>query len=304
MSSPYHQGELWVQQKAGEERTAAINGKVIADKVPNGALKFIDKQPMLIVSSLDKNKAVWISILAGKPGFMLTKDGTEITLAKSLLVSSYRDIFFENIKENNSVGLLFIELATRRRLRANGKIVEFKDHLIIKVAQAYPNCPKYIQRREVEVNANKMNEDYMIEKGHLLTDDLKQWFGQADTLFVGSANADDEMDASHRGGNKGFIEVIDERTIKVPDYMGNSMFNTLGNFVLNPKAGILVVDFEKGRTLQASGIAEIIWQTGDNNDETGGTGRYWLLHIKQWMITNALANTAWTFLDYSPFNPS
>ena len=303
MESPYHPGELWVQQKVGEEKMATSNGKVIADRVPNGALKFIDKQPMVVISTQDKNSAIWVSVLAGQPGFVVTKDGTEITISKTLLVSSHEDIFFQNINENASVGLLFIELATRRRLRVNGKIQVSKDHLTIKVAQAYPNCPKYIQRREMDVRLNPSLAAYTIKKGQSLNEDLKLWFRSADTLFVGSADAQDEMDASHRGGNTGFIEVVDDYTIKVPDYAGNSMFNTLGNFVLNPKAGILLIDFKTGNTLQATGTTELIWPTHENKDGTNGSKRYWLFHVDEWMVTNTLSNTTWTFLEYSPFNP-
>jgi uncharacterized protein len=304
MESPFHAGELWVQQKAGEERMAAGNGKVIANRIPNGALKFIDKQPMVIISSMDKTAAIWISVLAGQPGFVVTGDGTEIVLSKELTRSSREDIFFQNIKEYSSVGLLFIELATRRRLRVNGKIKESKDHLTVEVAQAYPNCPKYIQRREIEAGLQEAATARVIKKGQALDGELKHWFQSADTLFVGSANLQHEMDASHRGGNAGFIEVIDDGTIKVPDYVGNSMFNTLGNFAVNPKAGILLIDFTTGNTLQATGSVEIAWPTKEANMHTNDSGRYWLFHIDEWMVTNTLANTSWTYLDASPFNPS
>ncbi|MET3980291.1 hypothetical protein ABIB62_002893 [Mucilaginibacter sp. UYP25] len=60
---------------------------------------------------------------------------------------------------------------------------------------------------------------------------------------------------SHRGGETDFITFLDERAIRLPDYEGNSMFNMLGNFHINPIAGILIIDYSNGETVQFSGKA-------------------------------------------------
>ncbi len=81
-----------------------------------------------------------------------------------------------------------------------------------------------------------------------------------DTVFVASAHAERGTDASHRGGRPGFLEVSDDgRRILLPDYTGNRMFQTLGNLTLDPRIGMLVADWETGRTLQLAGTAEILW---------------------------------------------
>ena len=59
----------------------------------------------------------------------------------------------------------------------------------------------------------------------------------ADTFFVASAHAERGVDASHRGGLPGFVRVLGDRTLEIPDYPGNSMFNTLGNPAADPRAG-------------------------------------------------------------------
>ena len=66
------------------------------------------------------------------------------------------------------------------------------------------------------------------------------------------------MNASHRGGPPGFVEVVDDRTLRIPDYVGNSMLNTLGNLTVNPHAGLVVLDFGPNRTLQLTRRAEIL----------------------------------------------
>ncbi|VAV92349.1 probable iron-sulfur binding protein YPO1417, partial [hydrothermal vent metagenome] len=61
----------------------------------------------------------------------------------------------------------------------------------------------------------------------------------------------------------GFVRVVDERTLSFPDYSGNNHFNTLGNILLNPKAGLLFPDFDNGDMLYITGGAEIIWDGDD-----------------------------------------
>ena len=81
------------------------------------------------------------------------------------------------------------------------------------------------------------------------------------------------------------------------------MFNTLGNFAVNPRAGLLFLDFGSNRTLQLVGRAEIRWQLDDRSNETGGTKRYWDLEIERWLETNLAHGLEWEFLDYSSHNP-
>ncbi len=85
-----------------------------------------------------------------------------------------------------------------------------------------------------------------------------------------SAHPDHGVAASHRGGHPGFVHIINNRQLRIPDFTGNSMFNTLGNFVCNPYAGLIFIDFEQGRLLQLTGKAEILWDVDDPQEEPGG----------------------------------
>jgi ferredoxin-NADP reductase len=69
------------------------------------------------------------------------------------------------------------------------------------------------------------------------------------------------MDASHRGGERGFVRVANDRRLEFPDYAGNNHFNTIGNLVLDPRAGFLFVDFATGSLLQLTGRAAIDWDS-------------------------------------------
>ena len=135
-----------------------------------------------------------------------------------------------------------------------------------------------------------------------LGEDLQHWIGRADTFFVASAHPEGGADASHRGGFPGFVRVVDGRTLTWPDYDGNRMFNTLGNLVENPRAGLLFLDFENGRTLQLSGTASASWDP-ERAAEYPGAQRLVDLALEEAVVTDNATALRWRFLDYSPENP-
>ncbi len=312
LEAPYHEGELRVQQRAGEAEIAERTGRVIADSIMPRALEFIAKLPMAVLGSVDNRQRVWASLLIGRPGFM-TADERAVEFDLTQTARQPHDPLWANIKHTprprprpRNVGALMIELATRRRLRVNGPATLIgPDRLRLDVDEAYPNCPKYIQRRHVlgdwqitEATPPKPR------RGRALEPEQHALLASADTLFVASAHPDRGVDASHRGGNPGFVRVLNDTTLRIPDYRGNSMFNTLGNFTVHPHAGLVFPDFERGRILQLTGEPEIQWDLDDPDDQTGGTRRYWDLHIDGWLQTDMVQPPRWELLDYSPHNPS
>ncbi len=305
MDSIYHEGEQKVQEIIGEINVANANGRVIAGKIIKGAFNFINAQQMVIVSSTGENDRVWASLLMGKSGFMTVVDEKNVLLDYSLLQSTKRDIFFRNINTHHKIGMLFIELLTRRRYRLNGKVTVTGAGLNIEVIEAYPNCPKYIQRRKISFSKTDGMNEAQQHEGTILGHREKEFIKNADTLFVGSSGISKNMDASHRGGAKGFVEILENGVLKIPDYQGNSMYNTLGNFVLNPHAGVLFIDFQQGTSLQLSGTASLLFDQSSEEDlqKTTGTGRYWLFETEKWILTEQHHRADWEFIDFSPFNP-
>jgi hypothetical protein len=94
----------------------------------------------------------------------------------------------------------------------------------------------------------------------------------ADTFFLGTTNPERGSDASHRGGAPGFVRVGGGR-LWWPDYPGNNLFNSFGNLAVDPEAALLFFDFDSGRTLQLSGLAEIDWDAAGRPGDDGRTGR-------------------------------
>ena len=300
--SPFHPGERAVQERSGEYEIAHRNGTLIQNFLTERTIDFIVNQPMVILSGQDVHENIWVSILTSEPGFVTACDAQHlcIHLRKTILHAS--DPLWQILNDPGGVGLLFIELETRRRLRVNGHAYYDNGVLRITIEQAYPNCPKYIQRRTFRHIATRSKRNHSYEQGIYLTTHIKEWIQKADTFFVGSADRHQHLDVSHRGGNPGFIEVLDDRSLKIPDYKGNSMFNTLGNFMVNPRAGLLFLDFEAGRTLQMTGEALIRWPA--THESTHGACRFWEFVIHQWIQSDSLSGFTWEFLDYSPYNPT
>jgi predicted pyridoxine 5'-phosphate oxidase superfamily flavin-nucleotide-binding protein len=298
----YHAGELEAQELAGERSMGERTGRVITNKIIPGAINFIEKQPFIVVSSQNNNGELFASLLAGEQGFLKVMDPGTIQIDTRLINSSPHDVFWHNISTQPKMGMLFIEPSSRRRFRVNGKIEQHEELLRVSIDQAYPNCPKFVQQRHV-LKTSKPVYEAPAERGTSLAPHLYGIINKADTFFVGSSNDAGDLDASHRGGPPGFVSIEEDGSLLIPDYAGNSMFNTFGNFITNPKAGLVFPDFDKHSTLQLTGSVEILWHQNDPQSRTGGTGRFWKFYPNEWVLLENMKGYDWNFIEYSPFNP-
>jgi predicted pyridoxine 5'-phosphate oxidase superfamily flavin-nucleotide-binding protein len=89
-------------------------------------------------------------------------------------------------------------------------------------------------------------------------DDRDRAFIEArDMFFLATADADGRPTCSYKGGDPGFVRVLDERTIAWPNYDGNGMYLSLGNALVNPWAGLLFIDFDGQTRLRLEGRLSI-----------------------------------------------
>ncbi len=306
MKSPFHKGELTIQKELGTEKIAESVGRLILDKIQDRVIPFLKTQSSVFISSIDEHNQVWVSVLLGEKNMIEILDERKLSIHTKSTNKEDHDILFSNLISNKEVGLLFIDLATRVRYRINGVADPIKESIDISVEQAYPNCPKYIQRRRIPILDSRPFKKSRKEFGTTLNKKITDWILNADTFFVGSMNSNNRLDVSHRGGNPGFIEIIYGHTLKIPDYKGNNLFNTLGNFVENPATGLLFIDFNTGSILQLTGESKLLFDQNLPDDliKTDKTGRYWTFEYHQWMITINDHPNEWEFIDNSPFNPT
>lgn len=76
-------------------------------------------------------------------------------------------------------------------------------------------------------------------------------------VFVATADQHGHPDCSYKGGLPGFVRVLDDRTLCIPDYDGNGMYRSWGNVLVNAHVGLLFVDFERQKRLRVNGTAHI-----------------------------------------------
>ncbi|MEW2484123.1 pyridoxamine 5'-phosphate oxidase family protein [Mycobacterium sp. NPDC049093] len=292
----YHSGELAVQRRMGQEAIATRVGRMIRTEVPAAAAAFLAEQPMIVIAGADDDGRVWTSLFAGPPGFVHADDPRTVLVdALPAPGDPVRDV----LRGRRQIGMIAIEPQTRRRMRVNGSAEPAGTGLRIHPDQVYSNCPKYISRRDVaEVRSSTKLPD--VHRGHALTAQQQAVITQADAFFIGSADAAGNTDASHRGGNPGFLQVLSPRRLRWPDYRGNSMFMTLGNIDANPRCGILVIDWFSGSTLQLTGTAEINWVEADPDAGAQCAVDFTIDEVVELTHVSPLR---WSSAELSPANP-
>jgi uncharacterized protein len=254
VKGPFHPGELEVQRRAGVVGQARKVGRIIGSGLPVGIGRFLARQRFAVAASLDPAGRVWASLLTGPAGFLEAVDSQMLRLATRPLPG---DPLAENVAARPEIGLLVLDPRTRQRMRFNGRGLLSGEDLFLLVEQAYGNCPKYVQMRRLEPDGGPRGEAAAPRVASTLDPAQQAAIARADTLFIASFHPEGGADASHRGGLPGFVRVLGPDRLAFDDYPGNSMFNTLGNLVAYPPAGLLFVDFANGNVLQLTGRAEI-----------------------------------------------
>ncbi|HET7855076.1 MAG TPA: pyridoxamine 5'-phosphate oxidase family protein [Gaiellaceae bacterium] len=90
-----------------------------------------------------------------------------------------------------------------------------------------------------------------------IDDDDRAFIEARDMFFIATADSEGKPQSSYKGGDPGFVRVLDERTIAFPNYDGNGMYLTMGNLAVNRQVGLLFIDFEGRKRMRLNGLASI-----------------------------------------------
>jgi predicted pyridoxine 5'-phosphate oxidase superfamily flavin-nucleotide-binding protein len=90
-----------------------------------------------------------------------------------------------------------------------------------------------------------------------IDDDDRAFIEARDMFFIATTDDEGRPQSSYKGGNPGFVRVLDERTIAFPVYDGNGMYLTAGNLLVNPNVGLLFIDFEERKRMRLNGTASV-----------------------------------------------
>ncbi|WP_085723570.1 pyridoxamine 5'-phosphate oxidase family protein [Pseudomonas sp. R37(2017)] len=296
--SPWHAGEKQLQAHVGvAERMEVFGRKVIRSEMPDQHRTFYQQLPFMLYGAVDTEGRPWASILEGQPGFAHSP-------APGLLQFRSLPALDDpaQLHDGSAIGLLGIELHTRRRNRINGHVHAMtNDGFAVTVDQSFGNCPQYIQLRQFRPVPLADPSTRVARRFTELDDAAKAMIAEADTFFVASyveIDGERSVDVSHRGGQTGFVQVEGNR-LTIPDFAGNLHFNTLGNLLLNPRAGLLFIDFNTGDLLQLSGRTEIILE-GPQVEAFQGAERMWTFDVEQVVRRPAALALRWRFDGVSP----
>ena len=263
-SSPFHAGEQQVQERLGvRDEIEPWARKVVRGHLPDEHRRFYARLPFVVAAARDGRGRPWATLLVGEPGFVRSPDARTLAIdARPAAGDALADAFASGV----DVGFLGICLATRRRNRINGRVsVTGTAGFEIAVDQAFGNCPQYIHERNWR---RETTGSPPVRRTHdHFSPELRRWIEGADTFFIATGYRGEGesptfgMDASHRGGEPGFVRAEGERHLVFPDYAGNDHYNTIGNLLMDPRAGIVFVDFERGGLLQLTGRVRIDWDS-------------------------------------------
>jgi len=261
--SPFHAGEQWFQERVGvREAMERFGRRVIRDHLPDQHRAFYQKLPFLLLGYSDQDGWPWVSVVAGKPGFIRSPNDKTLEVVAPLMSG---DPLRQALRKSLPVGGLGMEPRSRRRNRFSMDVASSSEsQLSLSVRQSFGNCPQYIQAHQVEYSPPTTGGS--TEQLSSLDDDAVALIRRSDTFFVSSQTLEDDAtssgaDVSHRGGKPGFVKVEEQGGVwklTVPDYPGNNHFNTLGNFLVNPRAGLLFWDIESQDVLMLTGDVEIL----------------------------------------------
>ncbi|SHM22379.1 hypothetical protein SAMN05192549_10129 [Duganella sacchari] len=281
--SPFHAQELEIQQRVGVREQMAGAAAFIRDYMPEQHREFFAELPFFFLGALDASGQPWATMLAADPGFVSTPDARTLYISSGMLPG---DPLTGHLHAGDHVGGLGLAPTTRRRNRVNGEIVAAHDgELHIAVTQSFGNCPQYIQHRQHTPVAPGTHAVQVLRSASLTAAD-RELIARADTFFIASANLAADagrgrgVDVSHRGGRPGFVRVDDEYTLTAPEFVGNFFFNTMGNLLAHPRAGLLFIDFKRGDMLHLAVEGEIIWD-GPQLQAFAGAERLLRFHVRE-----------------------
>jgi uncharacterized protein len=301
--SPFHAGELAIHARMGTEaQVDKLGRRLIQESMPEQHQRFFAQLPYAIAGTIDNAGNPWASILVGSPGFLSAQSDRLLQVMTQPLVG---DPIVGILQPGISIGLLGIELHSRRRNRLNGTVTAAnKEGFAVEVRQSFGNCPQYIQARNFEWQNDR--DAQPVHQITSLAEPEQAMIATADTFFIAtayeaiSAGAAGGVDVSHRGGKPGFVRINDSVTLTVPDFSGNCLFNTFGNLEMNPRAGLLFIDFNQGNLLYLTGQAEVIWE-GEEIMRYAGAERLFRFHLEYgYRVENSLP-LQWSVPEFSPF---
>ncbi len=148
-------------------------------------------------------------------------------------------------------------------------------------------------KAEQEQRGSRGSYARMEEKGgwsDRITPDLEAFIAERDSFYLGTANSSGQPYIQHRGGHKGFLKALDERTLAFADYAGNRQYISIGNLFENDRAYLFLMDYPNRRRVKIWGRAEVVENDPEllarlvDPDYKARPERVFLFHVEAWDV--------------------
>lgn len=285
--SAYHEGERQAQIQAGTTEQAEANGAGLRASLGPGVCRFLSERTYAFVAAEAADGTPWISLAEAERGLFACLDEQHLAVHPEPRAG---DPVFEALGSPSRIAILAIDLATRRRLRVNGRSRPHgESSLLITTAEVFGNCPKYIAQRTVVGTR-------AVAPRRLEVSSLDEWMEAihaADCIGIATTHFVRGLDASHRGGRPGFLRVRSVDEIEWNDYAGNGMFQSNGNLLVDRRAALAIPVFDTGALLLLTGDATVEW----------GPPRKTTFHLRAGIMLEGATRSVFSDPEPSPFSP-
>lgn len=255
-----------------------------------GAAFLVQRSPLMALGTKDEEGRPWATVWGGEPGFAAPASQSTVDIktlvdsrydpvAESLLRGSANEDSVSAESAGQLVAGLAIDLEARKRVKLHGrKIAGSLDadshelgqdcqgqsergmaHLSLFIQGCLGNCPKYLNMKKI---IPALPDPKLISDTPHLPPAAVELLNRADCMFVASTHGTEDMDTNFRGGPPGFVRLMSNgpsgSVLVYPEYSGNRLYQTLGNFQMTPLAGYVFPDFDTGNALYVTGTPEIL----------------------------------------------
>ena len=248
LTDPYHEGELAVQKRMGEELQAVVNAANIRSTADQGTARNLAQANIAAITTrLDGQ--LHVDVCSGPTGFTLLTSASHVRFSCDHTLPG---TLIAGIEQGGLVGGVTLGFVARQRARVNGAATIIDEFTFdVDADEVFFNCTKFISTRS-EIN------EVITSPGRV---DTGEFVARADMFFIGSHHPERGLDASHRGGNPGFVN-FDGASLSWNEYPGNAMYQTMGNLIEHPEIAVVVPDLITGRQVHFHGKAKLTFDAG------------------------------------------
>ncbi len=256
----FHSGERQLQEEDGIDAEAyeSVMTQPFSPQLNPVEVRFVNGRTFGVAASIDADGRPWSTPLFGAAGQLFAVENDTTVRVRPGLPGDHP--LLSDIADNGQMGVLYFDPSLRRRAKSLGSgTVEDDGSITYRMSRNFGVCNRYIFKRTHEApeqSGTDVTGATPSAVDALSADNITQ-LRAADTTFIASRHAERGVETTHRGGPAGFVTVEDAKTITLPDYPGNGMFNTLGNVLLDDRIGFMTVDFSTGRVLQITGRGQV-----------------------------------------------